>query len=297
MKTACCPHVRGSGPRVGIIRRSASNRCEANGFTLIELLVVIAIIAILAAMLLPALGKAKERALRVNCTSNLRQIGVAVNLYAGDHRDVLPPSHWPRNANPWRTYEVFRVSPGSGQILTPEDAGGPWNLGLLFTSKLIPNPRVFYCPSGKHSDEIRTYDYYSQSAPWPSTPAGSGDDKVRTGYNYFPQSRKLENVGRGVELPEIVYDSRGDPIAMRVSQMDPNRSLSTDLVQNLNAAPHRDNGIAGLNALFGDGHVKFQSARANPKAFDPALWKDSSAADYIGNNPFNFRLVMSYWLP
>ena len=81
-----------------LFSRSARRRSSRTGFTLIELLVVISIIALLIALLLPALARAKSLALQIECASNMRQIGVAMNEYANEYRGMYPLSDtggWP----------------------------------------------------------------------------------------------------------------------------------------------------------------------------------------------------------
>ncbi len=202
-------------------------------FTLIELLVVISIIMILAAILLPVLGRVREQARRVVCLNNLRQSGMAIPMYAEEHNG-RGPFAWRSTSTPTTYWMYYDYSPLKRM-----------NLGLLYREGLIKDPLVYYCPSrGCYGQTDDLLMYNGPGNAW-------GGDKVRSSYlarfhgdstkylgNMVPFDWRLRHYGNRVVFSEFV----------------PVHGWTNGTV-----SLYQSHGREGFNVMFGDGSARWST--------------------------------------
>lgn len=238
-------------------------RHKRRAFTLVELLVVIGIIAVLISLLLPALQKARQAALRTSCLSNLHQISMAVSYYAQAHRGQVPLGYaWGRM---WETARTYARVTDSGGNQAPDHTGSNpkgnlIELGVLYPDGLIQGAggKVFFCPAETNA----TFSY--------GTIAGGANywPPVGWGTKYFPQEYPtIQYVGYGVR-PVLSWQGReteGGPVyhstlpgpLPKLRDYSHKAIVSELITPDISGIERRHRN--GVNVLYGDGSARFIS--------------------------------------
>jgi prepilin-type N-terminal cleavage/methylation domain-containing protein len=215
---------------------SEPNVNTKRAFTLIELLVVIAIIAILAAMLLPALLSAKQRAWTIQCNSNLRQVGLGMKMYADEANGFYPESGG--------VIEWSQKDPQTGAY--------SWMQQII---SYTVNTNVYHCPANQRFpvNEQSPFNYFNGARA-----AYIASDPDPANRHFAPANGKL------IQFP-VAYVLSGDSVWSTDNVADSDKDADKDDYM-WNCVGGEDNGTPsvewqvhskGQNILFDDGHVKF----------------------------------------
>ncbi len=229
-------------------------RARCQRFTLIELLVVIAIIAILAAMLLPALKKARDSARGISCLSKQKQVGVAISMYCGDYNDVMPLY----NKDKWRPYTCFIA--GNAHLLDANE----WN-ERIGTTNYIGKRDAMKCPGtwpeyplifSKHYNAIWKYNY--------GVYMGTADQPEGITSSYNGNLLDLRQIKRPVRFFTVSDSVTMNPSQQRDGRMSQYTDMSAKKTTDGNIYL-RHNGKA--NILMADGHAEGMTDRLIQSTF------------------------------
>jgi len=225
---------------------------RAAGFSLLELLVVIAILALLIAILLPALGQARHQARRAACAGNLRQVGVAIHMYAEDFANTIPfgPAGRPVTGS-----NFYTVTGNVTSLLSLED-GAPVGLGLLLEDYLAHQPTVLFCPGADQPSEAK------------EQLARVGRAQTQSDFYYRHASVALLTGKPSVShirLSDLGRNSKGQPISALVADVQFLAHSSLAAFQVKTRTSHQRQ---ASNVLFAAGHVKTVSNRSDELTVD-----------------------------